>query len=189
MILLDRQLRLVHLQPRTSTWANWTPSCEVVRNDEISPSEVDALAPAHRHLAGTVHAGRGRHLHDVIRAFRGQRADPRRLSRPPVHRPGLRRPASCARRSSCTARRRRSTTTAAASSPACPTPSTATRYHSLIVARDGLPDCLEVWAWTDDGVIMGVRHREHSLEGVQFHPESILTESGRTLLRNFLQRV
>jgi anthranilate synthase/aminodeoxychorismate synthase-like glutamine amidotransferase len=68
-------------------------------------------------------------------------------------------------------------------------PFTATRYHSLVVARDGLPDCLEVSAWTDDGVVMGLRHREHPLEGVQFHPESILTDSGKTLLRNFLQRV
>jgi anthranilate synthase/aminodeoxychorismate synthase-like glutamine amidotransferase len=67
-------------------------------------------------------------------------------------------------------------------------PFTATRYHSLVVARDGLPDCLEVSAWTDDGVIMGLRHREHPLEGVQFHPESILTDSGKTLLRNFLER-
>jgi anthranilate synthase/aminodeoxychorismate synthase-like glutamine amidotransferase len=68
-------------------------------------------------------------------------------------------------------------------------PFTATRYHSLVVARDGLPDCLEVSAWTEDGVIMGLRHREHPLEGVQFQPESILTDSGKTLLRNFLQRV
>src|SRR5262245_52339575 len=69
-----------------------------------------------------------------------------------------------------------------------PDPFTATRYHSLVVARDGLPDCLEVSAWTDDGVIMGLRHREHALEGVQFHPESILTEGGKALLRNFLER-
>jgi anthranilate synthase/aminodeoxychorismate synthase-like glutamine amidotransferase len=68
-------------------------------------------------------------------------------------------------------------------------PFTATRYHSLIVAREGLPDCLEVSAWTDDGVIMGLRHREYALEGVQFHPESILTGSGKTLLRNFLLQV
>ncbi len=67
---------------------------------------------------------------------------------------------------------------------------TATRYHSLIVAREGLPECLEVSAWTDDGVsvIMGLRHRELPLEGVQFHPESILTTAGRPLLRNFLER-
>jgi anthranilate synthase/aminodeoxychorismate synthase-like glutamine amidotransferase len=68
-----------------------------------------------------------------------------------------------------------------------PNPFTATRYHSLVVDREGLPECLEVSAWTDGDVIMGLRHREHRLEGVQFHPESILTESGKHLLRNFLE--
>jgi anthranilate synthase/aminodeoxychorismate synthase-like glutamine amidotransferase len=67
-----------------------------------------------------------------------------------------------------------------------PSPFTATRYHSLVVAPEGLPDVLEVSAWTAEGEIMGVRHREHPVEGVQFHPESILTEYGRELLRNFL---
>ena len=65
-------------------------------------------------------------------------------------------------------------------------PFTATRYHSLVVERDSLPACLEVSAWTDDGVVMGLRHRQFPLEGVQFHPESILTAAGKTLLRNFL---
>jgi anthranilate synthase/aminodeoxychorismate synthase-like glutamine amidotransferase len=68
-----------------------------------------------------------------------------------------------------------------------PTPFTATRYHSLVVERASVPRCLEVSAWTADGVVMGLRHREHSLEGVQFHPESILTTEGRRLLRNFLE--
>ena len=63
----------------------------------------------------------------------------------------------------------------------------ATRYHSLIVRRDDLPDCLEVTAWTEDGLIMGLRHRRHPVEGVQFHPESIMTEVGKGLLRNFLE--
>jgi anthranilate synthase component 2 len=63
---------------------------------------------------------------------------------------------------------------------------TATRYHSLVVARDTVPECLEVSAWTADGIVMGLRHREHALEGVQFHPESILTGAGKELLRNFL---
>ncbi len=67
-----------------------------------------------------------------------------------------------------------------------PVPFTATRYHSLVVARDSVPECLEVSAWTEDGVVMGLRHREHPLEGVQFHPESILTTVGKDLLRNFL---
>jgi len=63
----------------------------------------------------------------------------------------------------------------------------ATRYHSLIVEREGLPDVLEISAATDDGLIMGLRHRRFPVEGVQFHPESILTEPGKALLRNFLQ--
>ncbi|MCX7892093.1 MAG: aminodeoxychorismate/anthranilate synthase component II [Burkholderiales bacterium] len=68
-----------------------------------------------------------------------------------------------------------------------PDPFTATRYHSLAIERESLPACLEVTAETDDGEIMGVRHRELAVEGVQFHPESILTEHGHALLRNFLQ--
>jgi anthranilate synthase/aminodeoxychorismate synthase-like glutamine amidotransferase len=70
-----------------------------------------------------------------------------------------------------------------------PDPLTATRYHSLIVARDSVPDCLEVTAETSDGVVMGLRHRELPIEGVQFHPESILTDSGHDLLRTFLSLV
>jgi anthranilate synthase component II len=62
----------------------------------------------------------------------------------------------------------------------------ATRYHSLAVQREGLPDCLQVTAWTDDGEIMGLRHRSLPVEGVQFHPESIATEHGHEMLRNFL---
>ena len=65
-------------------------------------------------------------------------------------------------------------------------PFEATRYHSLLVERDGLPAELEVTAETDDGLIMGLRHRELAVEGVQFHPESILTADGRKLLANFL---
>jgi anthranilate synthase component 2 len=67
-----------------------------------------------------------------------------------------------------------------------PSPYTVIRYHSLAIERASLPDCLEVTAQTADGEIMGVRHREHAVEGVQFHPESILTEHGHALLRNFL---
>jgi anthranilate synthase/aminodeoxychorismate synthase-like glutamine amidotransferase len=65
-------------------------------------------------------------------------------------------------------------------------PFTATRYHSLVVARDSVPTSLEVTAESEDGLVMGLRHRELPIEGVQFHPESILTESGHDLLRNFL---
>ncbi len=67
-----------------------------------------------------------------------------------------------------------------------PNPFRATRYHSLVIERASLPDCLTITAWTDDGEIMGVRHRTLAVEGVQFHPESILTEHGHALLRNFL---
>jgi len=70
---------------------------------------------------------------------------------------------------------------------ALPSPLQATRYHSLVIERETLPDCLEVTAWSDDGEIMGVRHKTLPVEGVQFHPESILTEHGHELLRNFLQ--
>ncbi len=69
-----------------------------------------------------------------------------------------------------------------------PNPLTCTRYHSLAIERASLPDCLEITAWTEDGEIMGVRHKTLDIEGVQFHPESILTEHGHDLLRNFLQR-
>jgi anthranilate synthase/aminodeoxychorismate synthase-like glutamine amidotransferase len=67
-----------------------------------------------------------------------------------------------------------------------PEPFEATRYHSLIVKRETLPDCLEITAWTDEGEIMGLRHKELPVHGVQFHPESILTQDGRRMLRNFL---
>ncbi|MEK7273932.1 MAG: aminodeoxychorismate/anthranilate synthase component II, partial [Candidatus Desantisbacteria bacterium] len=66
-------------------------------------------------------------------------------------------------------------------------PFIATRYHSLAIDRDALPECLSITAWTDDGEIMGVRHKEYDVEGVQFHPESILTEAGKNLLRNFIR--
>ncbi len=68
-----------------------------------------------------------------------------------------------------------------------PNPFEATRYHSLLIKRETLPECLVITAWTDEGEIMGVRHREHIIEGVQFHPESILTLAGKDLLRNFLR--
>ncbi len=69
-----------------------------------------------------------------------------------------------------------------------PSPLEATRYHSLIVERSSIPDVLEVTAETEDGVVMGLRHRDLPVEGVQFHPESILTEGGHQLLQNFLSR-
>jgi anthranilate synthase/aminodeoxychorismate synthase-like glutamine amidotransferase len=68
-------------------------------------------------------------------------------------------------------------------------PFEATRYHSLLVERASLPECLEVSAWTAEGEIMGLRHRRHDVEGVQFHPESILTQEGKHLVGNWLKRV
>jgi anthranilate synthase/aminodeoxychorismate synthase-like glutamine amidotransferase len=70
-----------------------------------------------------------------------------------------------------------------------PQPLEATRYHSLVVARETVPDVLEITAETDDGIVMGLRHREHPTEGVQFHPESILTVGGHDLVGNFLEQV
>ena len=69
-----------------------------------------------------------------------------------------------------------------------PSPLEATRYHSLIVERDSVPDVLEITAESEDGLVMGLRHTEHDIEGVQFHPESILTEAGHDLIKNFLAR-
>jgi len=68
-----------------------------------------------------------------------------------------------------------------------PNPFSATRYHSLIVERPSLPPCLEISATTSDGLIMGLRHKEMKVEGVQFHPESVLTDAGKQLLSNFLR--
>ena len=70
-----------------------------------------------------------------------------------------------------------------------PNPFEAIRYHSLAVYPEGLPTCLEVSAWTENGIIMGLRHKEYPVEGVQFHPESIMTAVGKPLLKNFLDRV
>ena len=69
-----------------------------------------------------------------------------------------------------------------------PQPLEATRYHSLVVDRASVPDELEITAETDDGVVMGLRHRTHDIEGVQFHPESVLTTAGHDLLATFLER-
>lgn len=70
-----------------------------------------------------------------------------------------------------------------------PSPFVATRYHSLVVERASVPACLEITAWTDDGEVMGLRHRELEVEGVQFHPESFLTQHGHALLERFVERL
>ncbi|TQR06585.1 aminodeoxychorismate/anthranilate synthase component II [Psychrobacillus soli] len=69
-----------------------------------------------------------------------------------------------------------------------PNPFQATRYHSLLVEKESLPDCLEVTSWTEEGEIMGLRHKEFAIEGVQYHPESIMTEDGKKLIRNFIEK-
>ena len=69
-----------------------------------------------------------------------------------------------------------------------PDPLCCTRYHSLVIEKDSLPECLEITAWTDEGEIMGVRHKTLAVEGVQFHPESIRSEHGHALLQNFLRQ-
>ena len=69
-----------------------------------------------------------------------------------------------------------------------PNPFEAIRYHSLAVQKDSVPDSLEVTAWTDKGIIMGLRHKEYTVEGIQFHPESIMTPDGKSLLKNWLER-
>jgi anthranilate synthase/aminodeoxychorismate synthase-like glutamine amidotransferase len=70
-----------------------------------------------------------------------------------------------------------------------PSPFDATRYHSLLIDRDSLPACLELSAWTREGEVMGVRHREHDVVGVQFHPESVLTTHGRQLVANWVAHI
>jgi len=70
-----------------------------------------------------------------------------------------------------------------------PNPFEATRYHSLVLRREDLPECLVVNAWTEDGVIMGLRHQDHALFGVQFHPESVMTPEGMKLLGNFVEKL
>jgi anthranilate synthase/aminodeoxychorismate synthase-like glutamine amidotransferase len=67
-----------------------------------------------------------------------------------------------------------------------PDPISVIRYHSLVVKKEGLPECLEITAWTDDGTVMGIKHREYPIEGVQFHPESFMTQGGKDILKNFL---
>lgn len=69
-----------------------------------------------------------------------------------------------------------------------PNPFQATRYHSLLVEKELLPDCLEVTSWTEEGEIMGLRHKEFAVEGVQYHPESIMTEEGKRIIANFIEK-
>ncbi len=162
---------------------------EVVRNDAITVDEiVRARRRRHRDLAGPVHAERGGHL---------RRRDPA------LRRAGLPMLGVCLGHQSIGQAfggrivRARSIMHGKTSTihhdgrglfRGLPNPFEATRYHSLVIARASMPACLEISARTADGEIMGVRHRELPLEGVQFHPESILTVEGKALLANFLAR-
>ena len=144
----------------TSTSASWARSCGRAQRRDSADAAL-ALAPDRIVISpgpGTPDQA-GISL-DLIRRAAGRVPAARRVPRPPGAGPGLRRQRACGRRSSCTARRRRSITTAAAVFAGLPEPFTATRYHSLVVERDSVPDCLEVSAWTDDGIVMGLRHRE-----------------------------
>ena len=159
----------------------------VVRNDEVSVEQARALNPAHVVISpGPCSPGEAGISVDAIRAFAGKvpllgvclghQAIGAAFGGKVVHARTL--------MHGKTSRIEHSGTGVFAG---LPSPFTATRYHSLSISRDGLPECLEVTAWTEDGEILGVRHRTLAVEGVQFHPESILSEHGRALLKNFLE--
>ena len=178
------------MTPSPTTWCNIYSSSEVYRNDEINLAEIEQLAPEKIVISpGPCTPNEAGISMAVIQHFQGQlpilgiclghqsigqvfggevvRAEQVMHGKTsPIHH------------------------SANGVFKALDDPFTATRYHSLVVAKDSLPDCLEVTAWTekDDEMdeIMGLRHREYAIEGVQFHPESILTNHGHTLLKNFL---
>lgn len=159
----------------------------VVRNDQMSVEQVRALNPAHVVISpGPCSPGEAGISVDAIRAFAGKvpllgvclghQAIGAAFGGKVVH-----------ARTLMHGKTSRIEHSGAGVFAGLPSPFTATRYHSLSISRDGLPECLEVTAWTEDGEIMGVRHRTLAVEGVQFHPESILSEHGRELLKNFLE--
>ncbi|MNO25073.1 Aminodeoxychorismate/anthranilate synthase component 2 [compost metagenome] len=161
---------------------------QVSRNDEITIEEIEALAPDHilispgpctpneagislallQHFKGTIPIFGVCLGHQAIgQAFGGKVIRAERLMHgktSPIHHNGT------------------------SVFEGLESPFTATRYHSLIVERESLPDCLEITAETEEGEIMALRHKEYPIEGVQFHPESIITDHGHTMLRNFLKR-
>ncbi len=161
----------------------------MARNDKITIGEIETLGPERIVISpGPSTPERAGISNEVIRHF-GPRLP--LLGVCLGHQcigHGLRRHRGPGRRPSCTASPRWSTTRGEGVLAGLPNPFPAIRYHSLVVAEEGLPDCLEVTAWTDDGTIMGLRHREHPVEGVQFHPESFMTPAGKDLLRNFLKK-
>ncbi len=160
----------------------------VRRNNQVTLDEIAAMAPTHI----VISPGPGRPEDagitlDRHSALRPERADPRRLPRPSGHRPGLRRSRDAGRPCRMHGKTSMVEHDGKGVFAGLAGRFQAARYHSLVVADEGLPDSLEVSARTQrDGLIMGLRHREHPVHGVQFHPESVLTEEGRQLLRNFL---
>ena len=182
----DRQLRFVHLQPGRSIWASWARTCTsiattrsrwsrsrhgsrssiVISPGPCTPNEAGISVALIERFAGKMPILGVCLGHQAIgQAFGGSIVRAQRVMHGKV-----------------------STITHDGDGvfAGLPNPLTATRYHSLAIERESLPACLEVTATSDDGEIMGVRHRELAVEGVQFHPESILTEHGHALLRNFL---
>ena len=160
----------------------------VRRNDELTPEEVESLHPDRILLSpGPMHAAGGGHQHPAHPALRRQGA--RSLGVCLGHQAigaafggnVVRAPKLMHGKTSEVIHDGRTLFTGIAS------PMTCTRYHSLIVAEDGLPRELEITARTEDGIIMGLRHRKYPVEGVQFHPESVLTHDGKQLIKNFLE--
>ena len=176
-VLVDRQLRLVHLQPRPVPGrARRRARGRAQRRgavDELLEREPDRVVVS----PGPCTPDEAGISLDAVRRF-PEAGDPaaRRLPRPPGARAGVRRPTSSAT-SRSTARRRRSSTTGARSSRAFRRRSTVGRYHSLVVDPDACPTCSRSRA-AAAACVMGVRHRELPAEGVQFHPESVLTDAG-----------
>ena len=159
----------------------------VYRNDAITLEQIEAWrAGQDRHFARALHAVRGGHLRAAHRS-----ASPARF-RSSAYASATRRSArrsaaaSCAPGGSCTASSREVTHRGRGVFAGLQSPLTVTRYHSLAIERASLPACLEVTGESDDGEIMGVRHKDLAVEGVQFHPEAILTHHGHELLANFL---
>jgi len=157
-----------------------------IRNDEITLDDIAKLNPERICLSpGPCSPKEAGICVDLLKQFSGKLPI---LGVCLAIRPSAKRSAArlCAPNRSCMARTSRIAHTGVGVFKDIPSPYTVIRYHSLAIERASLPDCLEVTAWTDDGEIMGVRHKEFDLQGVQFHPESILSEHGHALLKNFL---
>ena len=165
--------------------------CVVRRNDALSPEEALALHPEAIVLSpGPCTPNEAGICLDLIGAAGGERhAVVGRLPGASGDRPGIWRPCGARAASRCMARPARFMHENSDVFAGLPNPFTATRYHSLIVQRSTLPETLVPTAWTEDGIIMGLRHVTQPIYGVQFHPESIATSHGHEILKNFLDLV